>query len=315
MSLKKQPGSCCGCGSACNVTVCVTGCPSATPISGASVGLGTGGTPCTTSGTGCCQLGIGTAGTYELIISAPGFITYDAMVPMNCGDTITVELSQSSDPSTVTFTVAGCCLAVVPGATVTLSNGMSGTTDAFGQISFWLNETATINYTVSASRYDPFSGSFSVTACSGSGQTLLVGISPTTGYQCEMGAPFPVPLVLHYSDSQYGPVTVTWNGTIYDGNKTVNPPAGCACPSESGVNLEVTTGSGCGSAVVETDLDAAGVPLCPFPGGGGAVSASVNVTSVSITPPYVLTGTISACPGVFGPSNGYPSGATVTITE
>ena len=91
-----QPGACCGCSASCTTTICVTGC-NATPLSGASVTIRSGGATVasgtTTSPAGCVTLTIPSAGSYTVVVSATGFTTDTSTQSLACGGTTTIALN------------------------------------------------------------------------------------------------------------------------------------------------------------------------------------------------------------------------------
>jgi hypothetical protein len=81
----------CGCGpSVCNYTFCVVG-MAGSALAGASIqiytnsGLGTLVGSCTTDGTGCCTINVGSPGTYWEVITATHFNTWSGSVSVGSG--------------------------------------------------------------------------------------------------------------------------------------------------------------------------------------------------------------------------------------
>ncbi|MHB1559310.1 MAG: carboxypeptidase regulatory-like domain-containing protein [Isosphaeraceae bacterium] len=263
------PIACC-----CTAIICVTDCPSGTELIGATVTIKSGSTTlgsCITAdngGNACCGIDIGTAGSYEVTVSATGYQTYTGTLSLTCNGTTTIALQPSTAPATIAFTVYGCCVSgVLAGATVTLSDGQSGVTDSTGQVSFWEGLPGTYTYSVTASRFATYTGSVTIVACSTTTANISVTMTPASGYACgpldpnNDPRPEPISTTLYLTDSVYGACTLTfdtvnncWFGTITGANYA----AGCSCPAST-FNIGYTLYP-CGDAKVL----AISVSLCTY---------------------------------------------------
>ncbi len=93
-----HPCCCAGGPPVCNTTICVKGnCGGSSPVlAGATVTIKSGGVTIvsgTTDGTGCVTLNIGTAGSYTVVISFPGYTTNTSTHTLSCGGTTTISLT------------------------------------------------------------------------------------------------------------------------------------------------------------------------------------------------------------------------------
>lgn len=280
-------GACCCGGSTCtcSATICVTQCPGGTELVGATVSvkqgattIGTGTTVDDGAGHACVSICLdsgGGAGSYQVIITATGYQGYTGTLSLACNGTTTIELQPSTAPATVTFSVTGCCGAAVSGATITLSDGQSCTTNSSGQCSFWIGAAGTYTYTVSKSRFVDATGSVTVAAsCQGTTTSVGVAMTAASGYACPPYDPSghaladPIPTTLHLTDSAYGGCTLTWDPTPgnlwWHGQLTASFAAHCNCPAASFTIdyylLSCTAGSG--SYVLKLDWSSGDYGQC-----------------------------------------------------
>ena len=172
----------CCCGGGCEATVVAVDC-SGNPIVGASVTIDVPGGPYsgTTTTGGCTSpIDIGTAGTYTTTVSATGYQTYTGPLTYPCPANLTVTLL-ATGATPCQITVYGCNGCLLTGATVTV-NGQTYTTSV-GVASFTLPGPGSYPYTVNATRFATYSGTFTVTSvCSGCSTTVT--LTPATGYVC-----------------------------------------------------------------------------------------------------------------------------------
>jgi hypothetical protein len=327
---------CCCTPPGCSVAICATGCPSGSAIVGATVTIKSGGvtvgTPCTTDASGCCSVAIGTAGTYEVIIAATGYKTYDGSKSIGCGDTVAVKLQPSTALATVKFTVTGCCSAPLEGATVTI-DGQAATTDASGNASFWIGAAGTYPYTVSKARFNDSTGSVTIADCPTTTASIAVAMTAAGGYQCSGYYADPLPTTITLTDSLWGSCALTY---------TAGPPAqwtgvltgasfagACGCPAAT-FGLRYTLSAGCvvtGPFYVAQynvcDLVGCGVGAlehwCPSDATGQSCASPPPSGLVLINPCDVVGG--GGCPGGVSPgtfswtlgSGGYTLSAAVPI--
>jgi hypothetical protein len=236
------PGStpCCG-GGGCGVTICVAGCPSGTPLTANVTVVGEGSCSTFAISGGCCTVPLPDgAGTYPVAITASGYKPWGGNLALTCGGTATVTLQPSTASPSVSFAVLGCCSAALPGATITLSDGQSCTTDAGGDCDFWLGAAGTYGYTVTGpcgSRFIAATGTVTLAACVTATTSIGVGLLPATGYVCGTDGPYPLPTTLHLTDSIYGGCTLTYDpaGGLYIGTLTTTYPAQDYGPGFGGV--------------------------------------------------------------------------------
>jgi hypothetical protein len=219
---------CCCAPGHCTVTICVVTCglPPA-PVPGASVTLKQGTTthgPFTTDASGCVMSAI-TAGSWEVIVSAAGYVTSDSIKILACGSTTTVHLLATSDPNVLCIQVIGCC-AGLAGATVTFGS-VSMTTDSGGNACFGLADAGTYSWSISKNRWITQSGTFTVSDCnlsvSGGPFPGPVQLVPASGYACANTGPTasttaccntlndPIPTTLSCTDSVAGACSLTFN--------------------------------------------------------------------------------------------------------
>ena len=239
-----QPGCCCSC--TCNVKFCVTGCPSGSELIGALVTVKSGGvvvgTPCETaddgSGHACCTICLPAGeGTYEVIVSATGYVTFDGNIALTCDETVPIALQPTTAPSTVCFKVTGCCGVGMPGATVTLSTGQSCTTDDTGACCFSIGQSGTITWTVSLPpRFANATGNFTLTACQSTTTNVTVPLTAASGYICGFNPyGWPVPTTaMDLTDSLWGAATLIWDAVNvwFRWTGPANSyPANASCPA------------------------------------------------------------------------------------
>ena len=137
----------------CPVSICVTGCPSGSPLPSALVVMTVADgsqQQCTTvlsGGMACCTIDVGGPGTYPITVSAPGYMTFFGSVNVtSCNQSITIGLKPINTPADFCISVAGCCSSVgfpcsLPGVLVTLMGqdvNQTQVTDANGQCCFWI---------------------------------------------------------------------------------------------------------------------------------------------------------------------------------
>lgn len=243
---------CCHGSPPCSPIICVTGCPSGTELVGATVTVKSGGTTLFTGttvddghGSACVGTGLTGSGTYEVIVSATGYVTYDATRELDCGDTYTIALQPNSVSPTIKFAVTGCCSLALPDAEVTLT-GPDGdeftcTTDSSGQCTFTVGEGGTYNYSIDKDRFTTATGSTTISQCQTTTTTINVTLSPAAGYVCgpdkdQLGnpRPDPIPTTLNLTDSLYGSCTLTWDATNlwwWGENTGASFSAACGCPA------------------------------------------------------------------------------------
>jgi hypothetical protein len=243
------PNCCCGAPS-CTTTICASGCPSGAVV-GATVTIKQSGTTIatgTTGSNGCVTLSIPAAGTYEVIVTQANFKGFDGQLALVCGGTQTVLLQKLTTSATVLFTIYGCCskgqvINGLQGATITLSDGQTCTTDVNGQCSFWIGKAGTYSYTVTASRFQDYSSTFTITAnCTTTTQSIVVGLLNQAGYACgpesydKTASFYPIPTTLHLTDSVYGGCVLTydaanlrWAGTLANASFVSR----CGCPAQT----------------------------------------------------------------------------------
>jgi hypothetical protein len=258
-------GCCCGTGGTgvCTAHICVTGCPSGTEVVGATVTVKDGGTTvgsCNTidvgGGQACCAVIINIAGTYEVDVSAAGYKPYNGTQSLTCGGTVTIKLQPSTAPASVSFSVTGCCSQPLPGATITLSDGQSCTTDASGACNFWIGKAGTYTYTISKTRFADATGSVSVPDCGTTTISIGKTLSPASGYVCGGGGADPIPTTLHLSDSVYGACILNYSVTAPNPNLSpgifwgiihgASFPGACNCPAST-FDIGYALAPGCGS--------------------------------------------------------------------
>lgn len=332
---------CCCKGTGCAVTVCAVDC-SGNPIVGATVSIGAPGGPytgTTAPTTGCAALiSIGTAGTYTTTVSATGYQTFTGSITYVCGGTTTVTLLASS-ATPCQITVYGCNGCLLTGATVTV-DGQTYTTTA-GVASFTLPGPGSYPYTVNATRFATYSGTFTVTSvCSGCSTTVT--LTAATGYVCnpEHGCScgntaYPWPLTLHLTDTQWGSCVLTFNPAdgFWEGTNGISWTSDCGCGDDAWSGISYALGcSGIGVTPIITD-GGAYPPQCVDVAATN-IPSGVYIASETITAiPVDLTATIVACNcaqdpvfheyrcvgGTGAPNTSanviYPSGATITVTE
>lgn len=321
----------------CSVIICVTGCPAGSEIVGATVEIKQGSTTpvtCVTADNGggqaCCGITIGTAGTYTVVVSATGYKTYTGTLTLTCGQTITIALQPSTAPASIVLTVYGCCPGgVLPGATVSLSDGQSGVTNTSGVVSFWEGAAGTYTYTVSKSRFATYTGSVTLSGCQTSSTAVTVTMTPASGYACgpldpnNDPRPDPIPTTLHLTDSVYGACTLTydpanscWFGTIAGANYA----AGCACPASTfniGYTLYPCTGPGVLAISVSTCTYGQCLDGGWYPGNDECPGTGTTASNPCVGQPngYYLASCTSESEGVnsggFALPNAYYSGSSV----
>jgi hypothetical protein len=339
-------GCCCGgSGCTCSSAICVTACGGAALI-GATVTVGTLAPVATETG-GCvsvCLDSLGGAGSYQVTVSNPGYITYSNTLPLACNGTKFVQLLPVGSGSAATFTITGCCSQPLPGATVTVG-GASYTTNASGQVELGLTDAGTYSWSVSKARFVTQTGSFTITACSSGGAvTENLTLLPASGFLCAPGKTLggtsvfladPVPTVLNGTDSTYGAFTLTYQttarfGTGWQVNKQVSWSPNCGCLAATVTLTYIMTQCPNGGLSVIAPAKADNIHCgceCPCDAvadptncGSYLVSKAGGPTSDTLSPTIPFNYTASAplipCPtvGTSGPPI-YPGGASWTITE
>lgn len=338
----------CGCG----VTICVKACPGGGDLEGASVTITPdGGDPVsgTTPSSGCIELDIGSSGSCQVEITADGYQPYDGTLELDCDNTYGFTLVPDTVDASVLFTVTGCCSAPLPGATVTLSDGQSGVTNSSGQVSFFEGIAGAYDYTIAKSRWETYSGSFTIESCQNFTTPVPVTMTPASGYVCGLmasdGSPIadPIPTTLPLTDSVYGGTSITydadstaWIGTIsasYPGSEACNCPAAAftityslpACPSTDGLKVTwdaltytfcefgegITVQSYCPADPGEAVTCAGKAPgnYLTNPAHSDVLGPAVAGTT-STTVPYDYSGTIAACDCEPNPNGDYSCGGT-----
>lgn len=214
--------NCCKSVCTCTVKICVTGCGGGN-IPGALVTIKTTpggafvGSCITDNKTGCCTICLPAGiGTYEFIVTAQGYNTYDSNVTLTaCGQTVNITLTPvGATPPCFLFVVTGCCGIALPGARVTV-NGTNLTTGATGEVSWCSPGPGTYGWTVTGpsgcDRFISQSGSITVLNCSYVGNTIICNLQPQAGYVCGFNGPYPVPTSLNLTDSAWSSCTLTYD--------------------------------------------------------------------------------------------------------
>jgi len=209
-------GSPCTCGSSSTCTLCVgiTYC-NGTPVSGETVTVtGPAGGTCTTGSGGSCCIDItsGGSGSYTISWGKTGFIGGSTTVNVTCPGTTNVNVTDSPTGTGYTVTVYGCNGLPLPGAAVS-AGCVSGTTNSSGQVTFPLCTPGTYTWSVSAPRFVPQSGTFTINAgCIGSGLPNIVNLLPATGYTCagsNYNCAYPIATTL-YATCAVGSITLLY---------------------------------------------------------------------------------------------------------
>lgn len=243
MSFKvNNPGCACDCTSCGQICVTDQGCSFAALV-GSTITVKLGSTvigTCTTNSLGKCCVPITTAGTYT-VTSVPTGTTYAPKTATVAATCITNNVTINHCCGSVCGTVYGCGVAY-PGATVTLSNGLTAVTDASGNycipISAAGSYTATVTH-LSGDHYIDTAASASMTC---SANTLNIFMDVAAGYQCSPntccailpGPPYPTvtwPTTI-YIDDGFGVITLTGTFPGWDGCAT-RPATGVlstSCP-------------------------------------------------------------------------------------
>lgn len=141
---------------------------------------------------------------------------------------------------TITFIVRGCNATGagtdrLPGATVTIYDGnnntfpvlASGVTNSVGQFIVPITVSKSYFYTISASRFNLFSGTVSP-ACTGSSNTNVfpnLTVANATLHVCTPGCPMPLARTLHMN-TPAGIVTLTYGGLNNDWSVLTNLACG-----------------------------------------------------------------------------------------
>jgi hypothetical protein len=211
-----------GGGHGCGPAICVTGCPDGTPLDASVTVAGVGSCSTIARLGGCCSMPIPSPGTYSVSVSAAGYKPWSGVLTLKCAGKVTVKLLPDTAAPSANFDIVGCCAKALPGATVTISDGQSGTTDAGGRVAFWVAKAGTYTYTITGpcgSRFLPVAGAFTIAECVNAGASIFAGLPPAPGYICGANGPYPIPTTLHLTDSLYGACTLTYNvpGKVYTG--------------------------------------------------------------------------------------------------
>lgn len=155
----------------CSAQICVVGCPAGTPLGGATVTVDDL-PPCVTvvsGGVACCSFQIPAPGSYPVTVSAPGFITYNGNLQLDCGSSQTIQLKPVGTSADICFIVGGCGCdgvggpTVLPGAQVSLGD-QGGMTAADGHICFTIAITTlgTYGWSIQKDRFQPASGTYTI---------------------------------------------------------------------------------------------------------------------------------------------------------
>lgn len=188
-------------------------------------------------------------------------------------------------------TVKGCNGLALANATVAVSGGPSGTTNSSGQVTL-TGVAPGASVTISKARF--VSQTITVpAACANSTVTL----SPTSSYVCYSGCADPLAQTLHLTDSVFGAVTLTWNGSnAWVGTITINY-ASCfiGCPAATGVPVTYTLPTS-GPFTIACPKSASSSNLCPSPT-GTSTSCTTSLGVTSCPPTLNISGTSPGSPG------------------
>lgn len=151
--------------------------------------------------------------------------------------------------TTATFNVAGCFAAALAGATVTISGGISGTTNGSGQYIPTITADGVYDYSVSMAGYTTATGTFTITNCTST--TVYVGLSPDISHVCCSACTgFIMPNVLYWTDdngtftlSNTGGCTFTGTGTVNKLAASITGPFTCTNFGFQPCTFGVTAGS------------------------------------------------------------------------
>jgi hypothetical protein len=128
---------------------------------------------------------VGGAGTYPVTVSATGYITNTTSVALTCGGTTTIQLRTTAMGSSFCITVFGCCT-TLENANVTIA-GITTTTDNTGLVCTGITAPGTYSWSVSKTpRFVTQTGTFTISSCSGSTQTIGVTLAPASGFACAL---------------------------------------------------------------------------------------------------------------------------------
>jgi len=311
-------------------------------LAGATVTITQGATSytLTTDASGNAVFTPGASGSWSVSATKSGYTTGTNSFVFTCGTTGNTNVTVNGTTATLTGTIRGCNTVVLPGATVTVTDGATtlatATTDGSGNYTAtWSSAggtfvTVTVTYTLNA-RFASNSASVSIPSCNGTA-TRNAGLSPATGYQCDpCGGVMPISETLTLTPPFGSPMTLTWGaGSGWSGSHTPTYTAAEFCDGSttsktstifwrfSGFTIGVTSYP-CGLeyfSVVCGDVAVCGVgPFDgqlkhPFPVITCATSAEVYATTAAThtNAPFSATWSMPSMPGTIGTG-------TATITE
>lgn len=273
----------------------------------------------TTNGSGDFSASVDQLGAYSVQASKSGFTTTTTTPTVSaCGGTTSTTITLPSITYNLHVHVIGCSNLDVAGASVTLSTGESGTTDASGLINFdGLNSTLSRTMTTSGTGFIDDVRDVSSGPCVTQNVTVsIAAVALAAGYECtNCLCSYPLADILTLTDSRYGPVTLTYNAVsgYWEGSQTVAYAGGGSCPAD---NVDVIykfgtaaggTGTGC-FLFIQWSVHLA----CPSNTAiTGAGSQTASATSFSCPPSFLHA-------SAFGSASGDPpwqSTDTFTITE
>jgi hypothetical protein len=193
----------------------------------------------TTDGSGHFSCAISLLGGYSISASKTGFVTGSTTTTITssrCGTTTTLgSILLVPNVGTIHVDVSGCNSIVLPGATVTVTNGAysnSGTSDGSGVVVFTDAPTSgTTTVTTSMSRFNSDVQTTGALACFT--RTITAALGPASGYYCFNPCAIPLPATLNLTDSRYGAITLTWNAinSRWEGSQTVAFAGDGTCPA------------------------------------------------------------------------------------
>ncbi len=293
-----SPNCCCGGGGCtCATEICVTDCPG-TPINNITVTVG-GTQTCVNPLGSCCFVcldSLGGAGTYQVVVSAPGYVTYNQSLALTCGGVATVQLLTTGSCQ-CTFAANGCNFLPAPNATVTVAGGTYTL-----PVTLCITGNGTYTYTYSAPGFTSQSGTFTITSnCTGCGD-FSTTLSPDSSHACcnnpTLDAGDAIPFTIHVTDSLYGSTTINRSGPGWIGvlSGAAFPGTGAPCttcpPNATEIQYSLSDNpffpNGC-EIQIGFLPDPSG--FCPGMTGfayfadayGGTISATSNPWSITIT--------------------------------
>ncbi|SFL74356.1 Carboxypeptidase regulatory-like domain-containing protein [Pelosinus propionicus DSM 13327] len=145
------------------------------PMSGAAVSVTVNGTTqtVTTNSAGLATFSDMPAGSYIFSVSKEGYISSTVTVAVNNGVTAAGKIALARQVGTITITITDGT-STVSGATVTLNETTSETTDEAGQVVFASQPVGVTSYTVTAFGYDTKNGSITIVNGTSSSETIAI---------------------------------------------------------------------------------------------------------------------------------------------